>query len=113
MQGTKNRGRTKEQKILSKLSGRINQGAIVLQDPSGLVDHIINNPLGREDLLYLSCDATGEPWSGTKRLFWVLLEVIFDWHNPLFEKSFGFGLTVVLPTKMKRLTDRTRLAGGS
>lgn len=71
----------------------------MLQDPSGLVDHIFNNLLSREDLAYLSGDAASKPWSGTERLFWMLLEVVFDWHNTLFEESFGFGLTVVFPGK--------------
>jgi hypothetical protein len=75
----------------------MNQRGIVLQDPRGIVDHVFNNPLSREDLMNLSGDATGEPWSGTERLFRVLLEVVFDWHNTLLEESFGFGLTVVLP----------------
>ena len=53
----------------------------MLQDPSGVVDHIVNDLLCREDLVYLSRDATGDPWSGTDEIFGVLLEVIFDWDD--------------------------------
>jgi len=49
--------------------------------------------------LYLSGNATGEPWPGTEGLFGVLLEVVFDWDDTLFKEGFGFGLTVILPDK--------------
>ena len=75
----------------------MNQRSIVFQDPSSVVDHPFDDLLGRENLVYLSGDATGEPWSGTEKIFWVLLEVFLDWHDALIEESFGFGLTVVLP----------------
>jgi len=73
----------------------------MLQDPSGVVDHIFDDLLGGEYLLYLSGDATSEPWSGTEGLFGVFLEVVFDWDDTLFEEGLGFGLTVILPDKKK------------
>ena len=84
----------------------------MLQDPGGIVDHIFNDPLSRENLAYLGGDPTREPWPGTERLFWVLLEVVFDWYNALIEESLGFGLTVVLPDeKKKRSMDRISPTG--
>ena len=69
----------------------------MLQDPSSVVDHIIDDLLGGEDLVYLGSNATGKPWPGTERLLGVLLEILFDWDDTLFEECFGFGLTVILP----------------
>jgi hypothetical protein len=92
----------KVEKNPSKFSLGIDQRTAVLQDPSSIIDHVLNDLLSREDLLYLSSDATGEPRSGTERLFGVLLEIIFDWDNTLFEESFSFSLAVVLPELKKR-----------
>lgn len=69
----------------------------MLQDPSSVVDHIFDNLPSRENLAYLSGDATCKPWSGTEGVFRVLLKIVFDWDNALFKESFGFGLTVFLP----------------
>jgi hypothetical protein len=69
----------------------------VLQDPSGVADHVIDDLLGWEDLAYLSGHAAGEPWPGAEELFGVLLDVVFDGEDTLLEESFGFGLTIVLP----------------
>jgi len=69
----------------------------MLQDRSGVVNHIIDDLLSGEDLVYLSSDATGKPRPGTERLLWVLLEILFDGEDALFKESFGFGLTVILP----------------
>jgi hypothetical protein len=50
----------------SKLRLGVDQRSIVLQDPSGVVYHIIDDLLGGEDLMNLSGDPTGEPWSGAE-----------------------------------------------
>ena len=81
----------------SKFSLGADQRSAVLQDRSGVVDHIFNDRLGREDLVYLSSDTTREPRPGTERLLGVLLEILFDGDDALFKESFGFGLTVLLP----------------
>ena len=44
----------------SKPSFGDNQRSVVLQDPSGVVDHIVGDLLGGEDLVYLNGDVTGE-----------------------------------------------------
>ena len=69
----------------------------MLQDLGRVVDHIIDNLLSREDLVYLSSNATSEPWPGTEGFLGVFLEVLFVGNDTLFEESFGFGLTVILP----------------
>lgn len=74
----------------------------MFQDSSSIVDHIIDDLPGGKNLMYLSGDATGQPWPGTERIFGVLLEIVFDGNDTLFEKSFGFGLTVVLPDSERR-----------
>ena len=43
----------------SKFSLRVDQRGIVLQNPSGVVGHILDNLLGGEDFVYLGGDATG------------------------------------------------------
>jgi len=87
----------RERRRPSKLNFGVNQRCVMLQDPSGVIDHIVDDLLCGEDFVYLSGDATGEPWPGTERLFGVLIEVILVWDDALLEKRFGFGLTVVLP----------------
>ena len=71
----------------------------MLQDLSGVVDHIIDDLLGGENLVYLSSDATGEPRPGIEGILGVALEVFFDGEDTSLEESFGFGLTVILPDK--------------
>ena len=65
------------------------------QNSSGVVDHILNDLLGGENLVYLSSDATGQPWPGTEGFFGVLLEIVFNGNDTFLEKSFDFGLTVL------------------
>ena len=81
----------------SKPSLGVDQRGIVLQDRSGVVDHVINDLLSGEDLVYLSSDATGKPWPGTERLLGVFLEILFNGEDALFEESLCFGLTVIFP----------------
>lgn len=69
----------------------------MFQDPSGIIDHILDDLLGGEDFAYLSGDATGKPWPRLERILGVFLEVVFYGDDALFEEGFGFGLTVVLP----------------
>ena len=83
----------------SKFRSRIDQRSVVLHDPSGFVDHIFNDLLSREDLVYLSGDATGKPRSGAERLFRMLLEVVFVWYNTLVKESLDLRLTVLLPDR--------------
>ena len=71
----------------------------MLQDPSGVVDYTVGDPPGGEDPVYLSRGATSEPWSGTDEIFGVLREVVFDWDDNFFGKSFGFCLAVILPDR--------------
>ena len=73
----------------------------MLYDHGGIVDHIFDNLLGGEDLVYLSSDATSEPWSGTKKLFGVLLDVIFDGEDTLVKQGLGLSLAVILPDEKK------------
>ena len=47
--------------------------------------------------MYLGSDAASEPWPGAEGFLRVLLEVLFDRDDTLFEKSFGFSLAVILP----------------
>ena len=81
----------------SELSRRPDQGGVVLHDRSGIVGHIFDNPLGGEDFVYLSSDATSEPWSGTKKLFGVFLEIVFDREDTLIKEGLGLSLAVGLP----------------
>ena len=85
----------------SELSRRPDQRSVVLHDRSSIVDHIFDNLLGGEDLVYLSSDATSEPWSGTKKLFGVLLDVIFDGEDTLVKEGLGLSLAVILPDEKK------------
>ena len=84
-------------KDYSKPSLGVHQRSVVLQDPSGVADHVIDDLLRWEDLAYLSGDTAGEPWPGAEELFGVLLDVVVDGEDTLLEESFGFGLAVVLP----------------
>ena len=74
----------------------------MLQDPSSVIDHIIDDLLCGKDLVYLSSNATSEPWPGTEGFLGVFLEVLFVGNDTLFEESFGFGLTVILPDEKDR-----------
>ena len=80
-----------------KLGLGVNQGSITLQDPRGVIDHIIDDLLSGEDLAYLNSCATGGQRPGAGRLLRMLLEVDFVGDDTSLEKSFGFGLTIILP----------------
>lgn len=84
----------------------------MLYDRGGVVDHILDDLLGREDLSYLSGNPTGEPRPRTERLLGVLLEVLFDRDDTLFEESLGFGLTIILPNE-KQINTRSGGRGAS
>jgi hypothetical protein len=79
----------------------------VLQDPSRIVNHVIDDLLSGENLAYLSGDATGEPWSGLDRIFGVLLEVVFDWDDTLLEESLGLSLTLTLPVEYSSMVGQS------
>ena len=81
----------------------------MLQDPSRIVNHVIDDLLSGEDLAYLSGDATSEPWSGLDRIFRVLLEVVFHWDDTLLEESLGFSLTLTLPVKNSSMVGQSNL----
>lgn len=83
----------------SKFGLGIDQRCIVLQDPSRIVNHVIDDLLSGEDLVYLGSDTTSEPWSGTDRLFRVLFEIVFYWDDTLLEESLGFSLTIFHPIR--------------
>ena len=76
----------------------------MLHDRSSIVDHIFDNLLGGEDFVYLSSDTTSEPWSGTKKLFGVFLEIVFDREDTLIKEDLGLSLAVILPDE-KKATD--------
>ena len=89
--------KTAKKEGYSKPSLGVHQRSVVLQDPSGVADHVIDDLLRWEDLAYLSSDAAGEPWPGAEELFGMFLDVVVDGEDTLLEESFGFGLAVVLP----------------
>ena len=88
----------------SELSRRPDQRGVVLHDRSGIVGHIFDNLLGGEDFVYLSSDTASEPWSGTKKLFGVFLEIVFDREDTLIKEDLGLSLAVILPDE-KKATD--------
>ena len=78
----------------------------MFQDPSGVVDHILDDLLGGEDFAYLSGDATSKPWPGLERILGVFLKVVFYGADALFEESSGFCVTVVPPDERKKKKSR-------
>lgn len=69
----------------------------MLQDPSSVINHILDDPLSGENLMYLGGNTSREPRPGSKGLLWVLLKVVLDWDDTLLQEGFGLGLFVVLP----------------
>lgn len=71
----------------------------------GIVDHLVDDGLCREDLVNESRDTADEPWAGGgTRALGVLLHLVLIWQDTLRRELLDLSLAVVVPEKIVSLT---------